>query len=119
MGAAVDDIEPGLDEKVPEKKNPRSSDGAERRLPVSLSLSVSSRYFEDGKELVAQIQEKLKELPDDVGEDFSKAESFHRMHAAFERDITALGRQVRNRPRHDECPLQAGGGDATSQQRPQ
>uniref|UniRef100_A0A3Q3KSZ2 Spectrin beta chain n=1 Tax=Mastacembelus armatus TaxID=205130 RepID=A0A3Q3KSZ2_9TELE len=52
------------------------------------------KYFDDGKELVAQIHEKQKELPDDVGEDFSKAESFHRMHAAFERDITALGKQV-------------------------
>uniref|UniRef100_A0A8C9ZMQ2 Spectrin beta chain n=1 Tax=Sander lucioperca TaxID=283035 RepID=A0A8C9ZMQ2_SANLU len=51
-------------------------------------------YFDDGKELVAQIHEKQKELPEDVGEDFSKAESFHRMHAAFERDITALGKQV-------------------------
>lgn len=54
------------------------------------------RYFDDGKELVAQIHEKQKELPDDVGEDFSKAESFHRMHAAFERDITALGKQVQH-----------------------
>uniref|UniRef100_A0A3Q1ITK0 Spectrin beta chain n=1 Tax=Anabas testudineus TaxID=64144 RepID=A0A3Q1ITK0_ANATE len=52
------------------------------------------KYFDDGKELVAQIHDKQKELPDDVGEDFSKAESFHRMHAAFERDITALGKQV-------------------------
>uniref|UniRef100_A0A665VMY5 Spectrin beta chain n=1 Tax=Echeneis naucrates TaxID=173247 RepID=A0A665VMY5_ECHNA len=52
------------------------------------------KYFDDGKELVAQIHEKQKELPEDVGEDFSKAESFHRMHAAFERDITALGKQV-------------------------
>ncbi|XP_056283080.1 spectrin beta chain, erythrocytic isoform X2 [Pseudoliparis swirei] len=52
------------------------------------------RYFDDGKELVAQIHDKQKELPDDVGEDFSKAESFHRMHAAFERDISALGKQV-------------------------
>uniref|UniRef100_A0A3B5A4I7 Spectrin beta chain n=1 Tax=Stegastes partitus TaxID=144197 RepID=A0A3B5A4I7_9TELE len=52
------------------------------------------KYFDDGKELVAQIHEKQNELPDDVGEDFSKAESFHRMHAAFERDITALGKQV-------------------------
>lgn len=43
---------------------------------------------------MAQIHDKLNELPDDVGEDFSKAESFHRMHAAFERDITALGKQV-------------------------
>lgn len=54
----------------------------------------SPRYFDDGKELVAQIHDKQQELPDDVGEDFSKAESFHRMHAAFERDITALGKQV-------------------------
>lgn len=46
---------------------------------------------------MAQIQEKLKELPDDVGEDFSKAESFHRMHAAFERDISSLGKQVQHR----------------------
>uniref|UniRef100_A0A4W6CQK1 Spectrin beta chain n=1 Tax=Lates calcarifer TaxID=8187 RepID=A0A4W6CQK1_LATCA len=52
------------------------------------------KYFDDGKELVAQIHDKQNELPDDVGEDFSKAESFHRMHAAFERDITALGKQV-------------------------
>ncbi|XP_061896936.1 spectrin beta chain, erythrocytic isoform X1 [Entelurus aequoreus] len=52
------------------------------------------KYFDDGKDLVLQIQDKQKELPDDVGEDFSKAESFHRMHAAFERDISALGKQV-------------------------
>ncbi|XP_033967814.1 spectrin beta chain, erythrocytic [Pseudochaenichthys georgianus] len=52
------------------------------------------KYYDDGKELVAQIHDKQKELPEDVGEDFSKAESFHRMHAAFERDITALGKQV-------------------------
>ncbi|XP_054653191.1 spectrin beta chain, erythrocytic isoform X2 [Dunckerocampus dactyliophorus] len=52
------------------------------------------KYFDDGKELVLQIHDKQKELPDDVGEDFSKAESFHRMHAAFERDIGALGKQV-------------------------
>ncbi|XP_048831695.1 spectrin beta chain, erythrocytic isoform X1 [Brienomyrus brachyistius] len=52
------------------------------------------KYFYDGKELVAQIREKQTQLPDDVGEDFSKAESFHRMHAAFERDISTLGKQV-------------------------
>uniref|UniRef100_A0A3Q2ZFB6 Spectrin beta chain n=1 Tax=Hippocampus comes TaxID=109280 RepID=A0A3Q2ZFB6_HIPCM len=53
------------------------------------------KYFDDGKELVVQIGDKQKELPEDVGEDFSKAETFHRMHAAFERDITSLGKQVR------------------------
>uniref|UniRef100_A0A8C2CWL3 Spectrin beta chain n=1 Tax=Cyprinus carpio TaxID=7962 RepID=A0A8C2CWL3_CYPCA len=52
-------------------------------------------YFYDGKELVAQIEEKKNELPEDLGEDFSKAESFHRMHAAFERAISSLGKQVK------------------------
>lgn len=52
------------------------------------------RYFYDGKELVAQIQEKQHDIPEDVGDDFSKAESFHRMHGAFERDISTLGKQV-------------------------
>lgn len=82
---------------------------------------------------MAQIHEKLKELPEDVGEDFSKAESFHRMHAAFERDITALGKQVRRRGEQmfysegdtassgrqsdfDDSYLRAAGSDATSQQ---
>ncbi|XP_056332566.1 spectrin beta chain, erythrocytic isoform X2 [Danio aesculapii] len=53
------------------------------------------KYFYDGKELVGHIEEKKNELPDDLGEDFSKAESFHRMHAAFERDISSLGKQVK------------------------
>uniref|UniRef100_A0A8B9K442 Spectrin beta chain n=1 Tax=Astyanax mexicanus TaxID=7994 RepID=A0A8B9K442_ASTMX len=53
------------------------------------------KYFDDGKELVVQIEDKQKELPEDLGEDFSKAESFHRMHAAFERDISTLGKQVK------------------------
>uniref|UniRef100_A0AAR2LTX6 Spectrin beta chain n=1 Tax=Pygocentrus nattereri TaxID=42514 RepID=A0AAR2LTX6_PYGNA len=53
------------------------------------------KYFYDGKELVVQINEKQNELPEDLGEDFSKAESFHRMHAAFERDISTLGKQVK------------------------
>ncbi|XP_028856449.1 spectrin beta chain, erythrocytic-like [Denticeps clupeoides] len=52
------------------------------------------KYFEDGKDLVVQIQEKQNELPEDVGDDFSKAESFHRMHGAFERAISSLGKQV-------------------------
>ncbi|XP_060790175.1 spectrin beta chain, erythrocytic isoform X5 [Neoarius graeffei] len=52
------------------------------------------KYFYDGKDLLVQIQEKQKELPEDLGEDFSKAESFHRMHATFERDISSLGKQV-------------------------
>uniref|UniRef100_W5N7P3 Spectrin beta chain n=1 Tax=Lepisosteus oculatus TaxID=7918 RepID=W5N7P3_LEPOC len=53
------------------------------------------KYFYDGKELVALIQEKHTQLPMDLGGDVSTAESFHRMHAAFERDIHSLGKQVK------------------------
>ncbi|MBN3270904.1 SPTB2 protein, partial [Polyodon spathula] len=52
------------------------------------------KYFYDGKELLAVLQEKHTQLPADVGGDVSMAESFHRMHAAFERDIHSLGKQV-------------------------
>ncbi|KAK7904446.1 hypothetical protein WMY93_017053 [Mugilogobius chulae] len=62
--------------------------------PTNCSSETNIIYFDDGKELVAQIYEKQTELPEDVGDDFSKAESFHRVHGAFERDITALGKQV-------------------------
>ncbi|XP_072341625.1 spectrin beta chain, non-erythrocytic 1-like isoform X1 [Scyliorhinus torazame] len=52
------------------------------------------KYFYDGKELLSLIQEKHKELPEDLGRDANTAESFHRMHNAFERDIHSLGIQV-------------------------
>uniref|UniRef100_A0A671MMD0 Spectrin beta chain n=1 Tax=Sinocyclocheilus anshuiensis TaxID=1608454 RepID=A0A671MMD0_9TELE len=52
------------------------------------------KYFYDGKELVAQIEEKKNELPEDLGEDFSKAESFHRMHA-FHGFFISLSLQVK------------------------
>ncbi|XP_051502717.1 spectrin beta chain, non-erythrocytic 1-like isoform X2 [Myxocyprinus asiaticus] len=65
------------------------------RAQTMLTEDHPEGYFYDGKELVSHIQEKKNELPDDLGEDFSKAESFHRMHAAFERDISSLGKQVK------------------------
>uniref|UniRef100_A0A8C4TM46 Spectrin beta chain n=1 Tax=Erpetoichthys calabaricus TaxID=27687 RepID=A0A8C4TM46_ERPCA len=52
------------------------------------------KYFYDALELLALIEEKHTQLPVDLGGDVSTAESFHRMHAAFERDIHALGKQV-------------------------
>uniref|UniRef100_A0A8D0G7F9 Spectrin beta chain n=1 Tax=Sphenodon punctatus TaxID=8508 RepID=A0A8D0G7F9_SPHPU len=52
------------------------------------------KYFYDGTEILALIQDKHKELPEDLGRDVNTAESFHRMHTAFERDIHLLGVQV-------------------------
>ncbi|XP_078262431.1 spectrin beta chain, non-erythrocytic 1-like isoform X2 [Rhinoraja longicauda] len=52
------------------------------------------KYFYDGKELSSLIQEKHKELPEELGRDANTAESFHRMHNTFERDIHSLGVQV-------------------------
>uniref|UniRef100_A0A4W3I115 Spectrin beta chain n=1 Tax=Callorhinchus milii TaxID=7868 RepID=A0A4W3I115_CALMI len=52
------------------------------------------KFFYDGKELLSLIQDKHKELPEELGRDANTAESFHRMHNTFERDIHALGIQV-------------------------
>ncbi|XP_070369884.1 spectrin beta chain, erythrocytic isoform X3 [Equus asinus] len=52
------------------------------------------RYFYTGAEILGLIDEKHRELPEDVGLDASTAESFHRVHTAFERELHLLGVQV-------------------------
>ncbi|XP_040831374.1 spectrin beta chain, erythrocytic [Ochotona curzoniae] len=52
------------------------------------------RYFYTGTEILGLIDEKHRELPADVGLDASSAESFHRVHTAFERELSLLGVQV-------------------------
>ncbi|XP_025047789.1 spectrin beta chain, erythrocytic isoform X3 [Alligator sinensis] len=52
------------------------------------------KYFCDGSEILALIQEKQKELPEDLGQDFSTAEAFHHTHTAFERDLHPLEEKV-------------------------
>ncbi|XP_036111688.1 spectrin beta chain, erythrocytic [Molossus molossus] len=52
------------------------------------------RYFYTGTEILGLIEEKHRELPEDVGLDASTAESFHRVHTAFERELHLLGVQV-------------------------
>ncbi|XP_072485705.1 spectrin beta chain, erythrocytic [Notamacropus eugenii] len=52
------------------------------------------RYFYMGEEILGLIDEKHRELPEDVGLDASTAESFHRVHTAFERELHLLGVQV-------------------------
>uniref|UniRef100_A0A803TV72 Spectrin beta chain n=1 Tax=Anolis carolinensis TaxID=28377 RepID=A0A803TV72_ANOCA len=54
------------------------------------------KFFYDGGEILVLIEEKHKELPEELGRDVSTAESFHRMHTAFERDIHLLGTQVQH-----------------------
>ncbi|XP_004371008.1 spectrin beta chain, erythrocytic [Trichechus manatus latirostris] len=51
-------------------------------------------YFYMGNEILGLIDEKHRELPEDVGLDASTAESFHRVHTAFERELQLLGDQV-------------------------
>lgn len=51
-------------------------------------------YFYTGTEILGLIEEKHRELPEDVGLDASTAESFHRVHTAFQRELHQLGVQV-------------------------
>ncbi|KAG8449507.1 hypothetical protein GDO86_016232 [Hymenochirus boettgeri] len=52
------------------------------------------KFFYDGTEILSMIYEKHKELPEDLGGDIHTAQSFHRVHTAFERDINFIGTQV-------------------------
>ncbi|KAF1498179.1 Spectrin beta chain, erythrocytic, partial [Eudyptula minor] len=52
------------------------------------------KYFYDGTELLALIAARRQELPQDLGEDVSTVEAFHRMHSTFERDLQLLEAQV-------------------------
>ncbi|XP_033918041.1 spectrin beta chain, erythrocytic [Melopsittacus undulatus] len=52
------------------------------------------KYFYDGAELLALIGARRQELPQDLGDDTSSVEAFHRMHSAFERDLRLLETQV-------------------------
>ncbi|XP_067406754.1 spectrin beta chain, erythrocytic isoform X2 [Emydura macquarii macquarii] len=52
------------------------------------------KYFYDGTEILAVLREKQRELPAELGQDINMAESFHRMHTAFEHDIHLLEGQV-------------------------
>lgn len=56
------------------------------------------RYFYTGTEILGLIDEKHRELPEDVALDASTAESFHRVHTAFERELHLLGVQVPSVP---------------------
>ncbi|XP_064407877.1 spectrin beta chain, non-erythrocytic 1 isoform X2 [Latimeria chalumnae] len=53
------------------------------------------RFYHDAKETLEQIQEKQKQLPDEMGRDLNTVETMHRMHTTYEHDIQALSAQVK------------------------
>ncbi|XP_018423798.1 PREDICTED: spectrin beta chain, erythrocytic-like [Nanorana parkeri] len=52
------------------------------------------KFFYDGTEILTLIEEKHKELPEELGGDVHTAQSLHRVHTAFERDFHFIGSQV-------------------------
>ncbi|KAM4663138.1 spectrin beta chain, erythrocytic-like [Discoglossus pictus] len=67
-------------------------------IDTRVQLLVASyelhKFFYDGTEILSMIEEKHKELPEDLGGDVHTAQSLHRVHSAFERDIHYIGEQV-------------------------
>nr|XP_040041382.1 spectrin beta chain, non-erythrocytic 1-like isoform X1 [Gasterosteus aculeatus aculeatus] len=53
------------------------------------------KFYHDAKEILGRILDKQKKLPEEVGRDQNTVETLQRMHTTFERDIQALGTQVR------------------------
>ncbi|KAM9146827.1 spectrin beta chain, erythrocytic isoform 1-T2 [Pangshura tecta] len=64
------------------------------RMQLLATSHELHKYFYDGAEILGLIQEKQRELPAELGQDAHTAESFHRVHTAFERDIHLLEGQV-------------------------
>ncbi|XP_029454757.1 spectrin beta chain, erythrocytic [Rhinatrema bivittatum] len=64
------------------------------RMQMLSASYVLHKYFYDGTEILGFIQEKHKALPEELGLDANTAESLHRTHTTFERDIHTLGVQV-------------------------
>ncbi|XP_077313254.1 spectrin beta chain, non-erythrocytic 1-like isoform X1 [Lithobates pipiens] len=53
------------------------------------------RFYQDARETLGQIQDKLKQVPEETGRDLNTAEAMQRMHTTFEHDIQALSAQVK------------------------
>eukprot|EP00061_Rhincodon_typus_P010390 g34637.t1 len=50
-------------------------------------------FYHDARETLDRIQEKEKQLPEEVGRDLKTVERMHRMHTTYEHDIQALSTQ--------------------------
>uniref|UniRef100_A0A8D2LFG8 Spectrin beta chain n=1 Tax=Varanus komodoensis TaxID=61221 RepID=A0A8D2LFG8_VARKO len=61
------------------------------------------RFYHDARETLSQVQNKQKQLPDEVGRDLNTAEAMQRMHSAYEHDIQALSTQVPRRQVQDDA----------------
>ncbi|XP_043930077.1 spectrin beta chain, erythrocytic-like isoform X2 [Protopterus annectens] len=66
------------------------------RLQLLTASYDLHKYFCDGNEILALIEDKRQQLPKELGVDVNTAEAFHRMHTSFERDIHTLGTKVQN-----------------------
>ena len=53
------------------------------------------KYHDDAVETLAQIDEKRRQIPDDLGRDYTSAENFQNKHEIFAQDIKAIGSHVR------------------------
>ncbi|NXF89153.1 SPTN2 protein, partial [Eubucco bourcierii] len=53
------------------------------------------RFHHEARQTLAQVREKQKLLPEELGKDLGTAEAMERLHSAQERDIQALSAQVR------------------------
>ncbi|XP_061889345.1 spectrin beta chain, non-erythrocytic 1-like isoform X2 [Entelurus aequoreus] len=53
------------------------------------------KFYHDAKEILARVADKRQKLPNEVGRDQNTVDLLQRAHITFERDIHALGMQVR------------------------
>nr|XP_026689485.1 spectrin beta chain, non-erythrocytic 1 isoform X2 [Ciona intestinalis] len=64
------------------------------RVEMLAAAYALHKFHYDGAEILARIQEKRQEVPDELGRDHDAVENFQREHDIFAQDIKAIGLQV-------------------------
>ena len=64
------------------------------RLQILASAHEFHRFFHEARETLVMIEDKEKQLTDDLGRDQQSVYTLQRQHKAFESDLQPLGVQV-------------------------
>ncbi|RMB90536.1 hypothetical protein DUI87_33137 [Hirundo rustica rustica] len=56
------------------------------------------RFRRDARQVLAQLRDKARQVPEELGRDLRAAEGLERQHRAFEHDVQALSAQLSRRP---------------------
>ncbi|XP_077975326.1 spectrin beta chain, non-erythrocytic 1-like isoform X4 [Styela clava] len=67
----------------------------ETRVQMLAASYALHKFYHDSEETLARIEEKKKQIPEELGGDYLTVEDYQRKHEIFTQDIQAIGTQVK------------------------